>query len=86
MTWQALLLTNQMGEVPLPSMFHPQHFTSAAFDNFDHEGATLSGIVGSHNTVSVLFEDKPLVTKKKPCISETRIVPGKKVLQEQLEC
>jgi len=82
----SLVIDQSNGEVPLPSMFHPEHFTSAAFDNFDHEEATLSGIVGSHDTVSVLFEDKPLVTKKKPCISETRIVPGKKVLQEQLEC
>ena len=32
-------------------------FTIAAFDNFDHDEATLSGIGGSHDTVRALFQD-----------------------------
>ena len=43
-------------KVPMPSQFEPEMFTLAAFDNFDHEEATLSGIKGSHDTVSVLFQ------------------------------
>ncbi|KAH3709238.1 hypothetical protein DPMN_068700 [Dreissena polymorpha] len=50
----------------------------AAFDNFDHEEAVLSGIGGSHDTV--LFQEKPSITKKKPNISETT------VLQDNFEC
>ena len=43
--------------VPFPSDFVPSQFTMAAFDNFDQENATLSGIRGSHNTVTVLFQE-----------------------------
>ena len=44
-------------EVPFPRNFGSSPFTIAAFDNFDHDEA-LSGIGGSHDTVSVLFQDK----------------------------
>ena len=44
-------------DVPFPSNFERSQFTIAAFDNFDHEEATLSGIGGTHDTVGVLFQD-----------------------------
>ena len=42
-------------QVPMPSHFKNDSFTIGAFDNFDHEEATLSGVGGSHDTVCVLF-------------------------------
>ena len=44
-------LTNYMIDtssaiLPLPSHFDPKSFNMAAFDNFDHEEATLSGLNG----------------------------------------
>lgn len=42
---------------PLPRNFDTKGFTTAEFDNFDHEEATLSGLKGTHNTVSLLFQD-----------------------------
>ena len=54
------------GKVPLPSHFSKQLFANAAFDNLDHEEATLSGINGVHDTVSVLFQEKLLIPNKSP--------------------
>ena len=42
-------------DVALPAHFDPGEFTSAAVDNWDHEGADVS----EHDTVCVLFQDKP---------------------------
>ena len=81
-----LIVQSSFGNVPMPSQFDPEMFTIAAFDNFDHEEATLSGIKGSHDTVSVLFQEKPKRTFSKPNISETNIVHGNKVFQQQLKC
>ena len=61
-------------------------FTIAAFDNFDHEEATLSGIGGSHDTVSVLFQDMPADIPHKPNISETSVVHDSKVFTQDLPC
>ena len=65
-------------EVPFPSHFGSSQFTIAAFDNFDHDEATLSGIGGSHDTVSVLFQDDNGSKVEKPRISETRTEHGRK--------
>ena len=46
-------------------------FTAAASDNFDHEEAALSGIGGSHESVSILFQDKPAYPSCKPNIAES---------------
>ena len=67
----------------MPSQFDPEIFTIAAFDNVDHEEATLSGIKGSHDTVSVLSQEKSNRTFSKPSISETNIVHGNRVFQQQ---
>ena len=53
--------------VGLPSHFDPGQFTSGAIDNWDHEGANVS----EHDTVTVLFQDKPPSSMHKPKISDT---------------
>ena len=50
-----LVCTNGTNDVPLPSHLNPEKFTTAAFDNFDHEEATVSGLGGTHDTVSVSY-------------------------------
>ena len=81
-----LIVNSSEGNVPLPSHFDPDNFTVAAFDNFDHEKATLSGIQGTHDTVSVLFQDKPTQVKSKPNVSETSVEYGSKVFKQKLPC
>ena len=61
-------------------------FTIAAFENFDHEDTTLLGIKGSHDSVLVLFQKKPQITSNKPYISETGIVCGSVIFQQNLKC
>lgn len=64
--------TARSGELrtPLPSHFDPCAFTTAAFDNFDHESYSLSGMKGTHDTVSVLFQQKNASVTPKPNISD----------------
>ena len=71
---------------PLPSQFDCKMFTTGTLDNFDHEELTLSGIGGSHNTVCVLFKDKPGSISQKPNISDTSIIHGSKVLKRESQC
>ena len=71
---------------PLPSQFDRKMFTTGALDNFDHEELTLSGIGGSHDTVCVLFQDKPGSTSRKPNMSDTSIIHGSKVFKRELPC
>ena len=83
----SFIVKSSLGNVPMPSQFDPEMFTIAAFDNFDHEEATLSGIKGiRHDTVSVLFQEKSNRTFSKPSISETNVVHGNRVFQQQLRC
>ena len=56
------------GQVALPSHFDPGQFTSGATDNWDHEGINVS----EHDTVTVLFQDKPPSPTNKTKISETQ--------------
>ena len=72
--------------VPFPNHFDRSMFTTAAFDNFDHEEATLSGIGGSHDTVSVLFQDDGGLQERKPRVSETNVQHGPRVFNSQLKC
>ncbi len=81
-----LIVESCAEQVPLPSHFDADMFTVAAVDNFDHEEATLSGIGGSHDTVSVLFQDKPIISHRKPNISESPIEHGSKVFKHELPC
>ena len=55
-----LTVESSRGNLPLSSHFDPGNFTTAVSDNFDHEECTSSGTGGTHDTVSVLFEDKPI--------------------------
>ena len=43
--------------VPLPSHFHSNIHTTAAFDNFDHNEHTPSG--SSHDTAAIVIQDEP---------------------------
>ena len=77
------------GRVPLPSTFSPAEFTIGAFDNFDHEEATLSGIGGSHDTVLILMQDKPQgmsANLGKPNMSETGVTHRERQFMEELGC
>ena len=76
-------------KIPLPSQFDPTLFTIGAFDNFDHEESSLSGIGGSHDTVMILMQDKPdadMENSGKPNISETGVVHGPRQFTEELAC
>ena len=79
-----LTVESSRGNVPLPSHFDPGNFTTAAFDNFDHEECTSSGIGGTYGTVAVLFQDKPIQALRKPYISESPIEHGSKVFNAEL--
>lgn len=80
------IVESSSDEVPFPSHFGSSQFTIAAFDNFDHDEATLSGIGGSHDTVSVLFQDDDGSKVEKPRISETRTEHGPKTFNCELKC
>ena len=73
-------------DVPLPSHLNSKNFTTASFDNCDHEEATLSGLGSTHDTVSVLYEDKSDVVRRKPHILESGEVHGPKSFQKTLKC
>ena len=68
--------------VALPCHFDPGQFTSGAIDNWDHEGANVS----EHDTVTVLFQDKPTSSLCKPKISETEVTHGPQAFKEVLPC
>ena len=72
--------------VPLPSHFDPDEFTTGALDNFDHEEASLSGIGGTHDTVMVLFQEDSNVKRQKPKRSESNITHGNRKFEEDLPC
>ncbi len=46
----------------------------------------VSGIGGTHDTVIILMQDKPVDEFKKPKISETNVVHGATALKEELPC
>ena len=57
--------------VIFPSHFSKHNFTMAAFDNSDHEEETLLGIGGSHDTVTVLFQDDEREQQRETKVSTT---------------
>ena len=69
-------------DMKLPSHFDPGNYTSAAIDNWDHEGAKSS----EHDTVCVLFQHKPSTMLAKPKRSDTCVIHGPKVIREKLQC
>ena len=68
--------------ISLPAHFEPEQFTSGAMDNWDHEGANVS----EHDTVTVLFQDKPILAREKPKISDTNIQIGPQSFTDTLPC
>jgi len=82
----SLIVENNSHRVPFPSNFDEKQFTVAAFDNFDHNEATLSGIGGCHDTVTVLFQEDTFVGDGKPKVSETNIRHGSKSFHSELKC
>jgi len=72
--------------MPFPSHFGTSQFTVGAFDNFDHDEATLSGIGGSHDTVSVLFQEDDGSVTRKPRISETMTQHGPRTFHCEMKC
>lgn len=72
--------------VPLPSHFDVNMFTTAAFDNFDHNESTFTGSGSSHDTVSVLFQDKSELELKKPKLSEVSMRHGDRTFRLELNC
>ena len=72
--------------IAILSHFDPNCFTLAAFDNFDHEEATPSGIGGSLDTVCVLFQVRPETSRMKPHISASGIKHGERGLLKTLPC
>ena len=79
------IVESSSDEVPFPSHLGRSQFTIAAFDNFDHNEATLSGIGGSHDTVSV-FQDDDGSKVENPRISETITEHGPKTFTCELKC
>ena len=63
---------NSSESIPMPGHFDPQVYVTAAFDNFDHEEATLSGINGTHDTVTVIFQDDTKYNKNVELIHKPR--------------
>ena len=82
----SFVCTNGSDDVPLPSHLNSEKFTTAAFDNFDHEEATLSGLSGTHDTVSVLYQDKSDGIQRKSRISGTGVLHGSKSFQKTIKC
>lgn len=72
--------------VPIPSHFDHSKFTTAAFDIFDHDEATESGLKGTHDTVTVIFEEKSDIVHRKPNISETDVCRSARSFHEELKC
>ena len=73
--------------MPLPSHFNPNNYTTAAFDNFDHNDSNISGLETTHDTVSVIFQnyDKDF-DKTKPSVSSVNIDARSKSLKNILKC
>ena len=80
------ILSTSANDIPLPSHFDTNIHTVAAFDNFDHNENTPSGLCTSHDTVSILIQDKPDVIRRKPNISETSVQRGCKAFIGPLPC
>ena len=66
---------------PLSSDFSSSPFMIAAFYNSDHHEATFSGIYGSHDTVSILFQDDDNSRVGKSKISSTTTEHGPKTFK-----
>ena len=83
---ESYILSTSANDIPLPSHFDTNIHTVAAFDNFDHNENTPSGLCSSHDTVSILIQDISDVIRRKPNISETSVQRGCKAFIGPLPC
>ena len=72
--------------VPIPSHFEKTKFTIGAFDNFDHNEATPSGLNSTHDTVCVLFQESSNNLLQKPNISSTTVNKTLRSFDKDLTC
>ena len=70
------------GGIALTSHFDSRQFTSVGLVNWDHEGSSVS----EHDTVCVLYQDKPVSQTSKPRRSETLVKHGPQAFKETLPC
>ena len=68
--------------VSLPSHFDPGEFTYVAIINWDHGGMNVS----EHDTVTVLFQNKPEASRGKPNVTDTSVQHGPQSFKETLKC
>ena len=64
----------------LPSHFDSESYTSAAGDNWDHEGEDVS----DHDTATVLYQHPSDILLHKPNLSDTTIIHGPRVFYKSL--
>jgi len=79
-------ISSSNSSVPLPSNLTEHGFTIGAFDNFDHEEATLSGLHGTHDIVMVLFQDASTTPPTKPSVSSMNLDNKNKRMAMHLPC
>ena len=82
------LLTIELSKnnVPIPLHFDKNKYTTAAFDNFDHDECTLSGQNNTHDSVTVLFQEKSSNIQEKINKSLTSVDIKQKSLNVELTC
>lgn len=76
-----------LNNVPLPNHFDINNYVTGAFDNFDHNENTISGLHSTHDTVAVLFQNvDENFNQKKPNISEVHFDQRTRSLTTLLKC
>lgn len=79
--------TMEKNDPPIPSHFDRSIFVTTAFDNFDHNEASISGLNRSHDTVIVLFQNNnPNTVNRKPRVSESLVDTRSRALRSILKC
>lgn len=81
-----LTIKTSISNVPLPLHFKKDKYTIGGFDNFDHEGSTLSGSTDTHHTVMVLFQEDSKINHEKINLSKAAINFKDRVFNVDLEC
>ena len=72
--------------VPIPLHFKKNKYTTSAFNNFDHNGSILSGLVQTHHTVLFLYQETSEVENKTVNLSNSSINFKDTVFNIDLPC
>lgn len=81
------IIENHQNKVPLPYHFNTRNYVTAAFDNFDCNEATISGLNSTHDTVIVVFQDLNTNEDGRNCsYPELNLKKRERVLTNLLEC